>query len=107
MTAASRVISSRKLRLEINVTSAHLPTPQGTAQTREHDQAMESLGQLNTALPPNELAEQALASSFRQAALSITALFKQGKRATTKGMLVLCHLVHSRAVGQASEAWVR
>lgn len=46
---------------------------------------MESLGQLNTALPPNELAEQALASSFRQAALSITALFKQGKRATSKG----------------------
>lgn len=46
---------------------------------------MESLGQLDTALPPNELAEQALASSFRQAALSITALFKQGKRATSKG----------------------
>ncbi|GAA5953273.1 hypothetical protein JCM8115_000479 [Rhodotorula mucilaginosa] len=48
---------------------------------------MESLGQLNTALPPNELAEQALASSFRQAALSITALFKQGKRATTKAYI--------------------
>ncbi|BGP53096.1 hypothetical protein JCM8202_004179 [Rhodotorula sphaerocarpa] len=48
---------------------------------------MESLGQLNTALPPNELAEQALASSFRQAALSITALFKQGKRATSKAYI--------------------
>ncbi|GAA5980389.1 hypothetical protein JCM10908_001637 [Rhodotorula pacifica] len=48
---------------------------------------MESLGQLDTALPPNELAEQALASSFRQAALSITALFKQGKRATTKAYI--------------------
>lgn len=68
---------------------------------------MESLGQLNTALPPNELAEQALASSFRQAALSITALFKQGKRATTKGMRVLYPLGYSRAVGQASEGWSR
>lgn len=68
---------------------------------------MESLGQLNTALPPNELAEQALASSFRQAALSITALFKQGKRATTKGNALLYPLDHIRAVGQASEAWLR
>lgn len=46
---------------------------------------MDSLGSLNTALPPNEQAEALLASSFRQAALSITALFKQGKKATSKG----------------------
>lgn len=51
---------------------------------------MDSLGSLNTALPPNEQAEALLASSFRQAALSITALFKQGKKATSKGAFTLC-----------------
>ncbi|PRQ72810.1 hypothetical protein AAT19DRAFT_16734 [Rhodotorula toruloides] len=48
---------------------------------------MDSLGSLNTALPPNEQAEALLASSFRQAALSITALFKQGKKATSKAFI--------------------
>lgn len=46
---------------------------------------MQSLGDLNTALPPNEREAEHLQSVFRQAALSITALFKQGKKASSKG----------------------
>ncbi|GAA6005627.1 hypothetical protein JCM10207_005275 [Rhodosporidiobolus poonsookiae] len=48
---------------------------------------MESLGSLGAQLPPNEQAEAQLGNAFRQAALSLTSLFKQGKRATTKAYL--------------------
>ncbi|GJN91775.1 hypothetical protein Rhopal_004798-T1 [Rhodotorula paludigena] len=48
---------------------------------------MQSLGDLNTALPPNEREAEHLQSVFRQAALSITALFKQGKKASSKAYI--------------------
>lgn len=46
---------------------------------------MDSIGQLSSSLPP-DLQDKQLQASFRQAALSITELFKHGKRASTKGM---------------------
>jgi len=45
---------------------------------------MDSIGQLSSSLPPDFESKQ-LQASFRQAALSITDLFKQGKRASAKG----------------------
>ncbi|GAA5831821.1 hypothetical protein JCM11251_003898 [Rhodosporidiobolus azoricus] len=48
---------------------------------------MESLGSLNASLPPEQQAEQALAASFRNAALALTGLFKHGKKASTKAYL--------------------
>ncbi|BGP36885.1 hypothetical protein JCM10449v2_000787 [Rhodotorula kratochvilovae] len=47
---------------------------------------MDSIGQLSSSLPP-DWEDKQLQASFRQAALSITALFKQGKKATTKAYI--------------------
>lgn len=46
---------------------------------------MESLGRLGDKLPGAEAEEKELQASFRSAALAITGLFKQGKKATNKG----------------------
>ncbi|GAA5890288.1 hypothetical protein JCM8208_002767 [Rhodotorula glutinis] len=47
---------------------------------------MDSIGQLSSSLPPDFESKQ-LQASFRQAALSITDLFKQGKRASAKAYI--------------------
>lgn len=52
---------------------------------------MESLGRIGETLPPDELAEKELQAAFRGAALSLTGLFKIGKKASKKGK----HLVQS------------
>ncbi|GAA5989449.1 hypothetical protein JCM11641_007909 [Rhodosporidiobolus odoratus] len=48
---------------------------------------MESLGSLNASLPPNQQAEEQLGLAFRSAALALTGLFKQGKKASSKAYL--------------------
>lgn len=45
---------------------------------------MENLAGIGSALPP-EMAEAQLAHAFRASALSLTALFKAGKKSTQKG----------------------
>ncbi|KAK4054813.1 hypothetical protein OIV83_000737 [Microbotryomycetes sp. JL201] len=48
---------------------------------------MDSLGRLSDTLPGTEAAEKDLQASFRSAALALTSLFKQGKKATTKAYI--------------------
>ncbi|KAK4058122.1 hypothetical protein OIO90_000861 [Microbotryomycetes sp. JL221] len=48
---------------------------------------MDSLGRLSDTLPGTEAAEKELQASFRSAALALTSLFKQGKKATTKAYI--------------------
>jgi hypothetical protein len=52
---------------------------------------MESLGRLGDKLPGAEAEEKELQASFRSAALAITGLFKQGKKATNKGESTTAH----------------
>ncbi|KAM0793138.1 hypothetical protein ACM66B_000614 [Microbotryomycetes sp. NB124-2] len=48
---------------------------------------MDSLGRLSDTLPGSEAAEKELQASFRSAALALTSLFKQGKKATNKAYI--------------------
>lgn len=51
--------------------------------------ALDNLGRMQDNLPPTEVAEKELQQAFRVAALSLTGLFKVGKKATNKGMFSL------------------
>jgi hypothetical protein len=51
---------------------------------------MDSLGKLGTNLPAEVAAEKDLQAAFRGAALSLTGLFKVGKKATKKGTCCVC-----------------